>query len=118
MFRAYGLNFILNGTWKFLWGIALWFEAYWLLKQIISYLRFPTNNLRTGHIYAIGFLISSILVTIGIHQLLWKSLRLGVRVKSALMMQIFKKSLVLARIKGGAGDVVNLVSNDCQKVGF
>ena len=33
------------------------------------------------------------------------------------MVQIYKKSLVLARIKGGAGDVVNLVSNDCQKVG-
>ena len=32
------------------------------------------------------------------------------------MVQIFKKSLLLARIKGGAGDVVNLVSNDCQKV--
>ena len=35
---------------------------------------------------------------------------------SALMVQIYKKSLVLARIKGGAGDVVNLVSNDCQKI--
>jgi hypothetical protein len=32
------------------------------------------------------------------------------------MVLIFKKSLVLARIKGGAGDVVNLASNDCQKV--
>jgi hypothetical protein len=32
------------------------------------------------------------------------------------MVQIYKKSLVLARIKGGAGDVVNLVSNDCTKV--
>lgn len=32
------------------------------------------------------------------------------------MVQIFKKSLVLARVKGGAGDVVNLASNDCQKI--
>ena len=32
------------------------------------------------------------------------------------MVQIYKKSLVLARLKGGAGDIVNLVSNDCQKV--
>ena len=32
------------------------------------------------------------------------------------MVQIYKKSLVLARIKGGAGDIVNLVSNDCQKI--
>jgi ABC-type multidrug transport system fused ATPase/permease subunit len=32
------------------------------------------------------------------------------------MVQIFKKSLLLARVKGGAGDIVNLVSNDCQKI--
>jgi hypothetical protein len=32
------------------------------------------------------------------------------------MVQIFKKTLLLARIKGGAGDIVNLVSNDCQKI--
>ena len=29
---------------------------------------------------------------------------------------IYKKSLVLARLKGGAGDIVNLISNDCQRV--
>ena len=32
------------------------------------------------------------------------------------MVMIFKKSLALARIKGGAGDIINLVSNDCQKL--
>ena len=48
--------------------------------------------------------------------MLSQSMKLGVRVKSALMVQTYKKSLLLARIKGGAGDVVNLVSNDCQKV--
>lgn len=32
------------------------------------------------------------------------------------MVQIFKKSLLLYRIKGGAGDIVNLISNDCQKI--
>jgi hypothetical protein len=69
-----------------------------------------------GHLYAMGFLLSSVVASIAIHQLYSRSGRLGIQVKSALMVQIFKKSLVLARIKGGAGDVVNLVSNDCQKV--
>lgn len=32
------------------------------------------------------------------------------------MVQIFKKSLVLSRLKGGAGDIINLASNDCQKI--
>lgn len=114
--RAYGLKFVLNSLWKIIWAIALWFEAYWLLKKTILFLRVPAEDLTLGHIYAVGFLISSIIASIGIHQMLSQSMKLGVRVKSALMVQTYKKSLVLARIKGGAGDVVNLVSNDCQKV--
>jgi hypothetical protein len=34
--------------------------------------------------------------------------------KAALQVQIFKKSLVLSRV--AAGNIVNMVSNDCQKV--
>ena len=116
MFRAYGLAFALNGIWKIIWGIALWFGAYWLLKQTIAYVRKPLQDKTDGHLYAMGFFLSSFIASIAIHQLYSQSGRLGMRVKSALMVQIFKKSLVLARIKGGAGDVVNLVSNDCQKV--
>lgn len=32
------------------------------------------------------------------------------------MVQIYEKSLVLRRVKGGAGDAVNLVSTDCTKI--
>lgn len=116
MFRAYGSCFLLNGVWKIIWGISLWFGAYWLLKQTITYVRTKTTNIVPGHGYALGFLFSSIIASVAIHQLLSQSGRLGMRVKSALMALIFKKSLMLARIKGGAGDIVNLVSNDCQKV--
>jgi ABC-type multidrug transport system fused ATPase/permease subunit len=76
-----------------------------------------TASQLTGHMYALGFFLSSFIASIAIHQLLSQSGRLGMRVKSALIVQIFKKSLVLARLKGGAGDIVNLVSNDCSKIG-
>lgn len=108
--------FLLNGIYKIVWGIALWFGAYWLLKQTVSFVRSKSTDLVAGHMYALGFLLSSVIASIAIHQLLSQSGRLGLRVKSALLVQIFKKSLVLARIRGGAGDIVNLVSNDCQKV--
>lgn len=116
VFRAYGLSFVLNGIWKIIWGMSLWFGAYWLLKQTITYVRKQSKDSTDGHLYAMGFFLSSVVASIAIHQLYSRSGRLGIQVKSALMVQIFKKSLVLARIKGGAGDVVNLVSNDCQKV--
>ena len=107
---------MLNGIWKIIWEISLWFGAWWLLKQTINFVRIKSKDRVTGHMYALGFFFSSFVATISIHQLLSQSGRLGLRVKSALMVQIFKKSLVLARIKGGAGDIVNLVSNDCSKV--
>jgi hypothetical protein len=107
---------MVNGIWKITWACAEWFGAYWLLKQTIQYVRSGSSNGTEGHLYAIGYFLSSILASISIHQLYSRSGKLGIQVKSALMVQIFKKSLVLSRIKGGAGNVVNLVSNDCQKV--
>ena len=107
-----------NGIWKITWAFAEWFSAYWLLTQTIAYVRSESPNSTDGHLYAMGFLLASIMASISIHQLYSRSGRLGIQVKASLMVQIFKKSLVLSRIKGGAGDVVNLVSNDCQKVTY
>lgn len=41
-------------------------------------------------------------------------LKCHLKMKAALQVQIFKKSLVLS--KAAAGNIVNLVSTDCQKV--
>ena len=82
IFKAYGLAFVLNGIWKLLWGISLWFGAYWLLKQTIDFVR---KNIRTdertdGHLYAMGFMLSSVFASIFIHQLIAQSGSLGLRV--------------------------------------
>lgn len=114
IFRTYGAFFVLNGIWKIVWGISLWFGAYWLLKQTISYVRAKSTDQLTGHMYALGFFLSSAVSTIAINQLVYTSGRLGLRAKSALMTQIFKKSLVLTKVEDG--NIVNLASNDCQKI--
>jgi hypothetical protein len=80
IFKAYGSLFILNGVWKIVWGISLWFGAYWLLKQTIRYVRARSQERAEGHIYAVGFLLSSVIASIAIHQLLSQSGRLGLRV--------------------------------------
>ena len=116
IFKSFGSLFILNGIWKIIWGVSLWFGAYWLLKKTVAYVRNKSTDRVIGQMYALGFLLSSVIASVAIHQLLSQSGRLGLKVKSALMVQIFKKCLVLTRIKGGAGDIVNLVSNDCQKI--
>ena len=80
IFRTYGVVFILNGLWKLFWGIFLWFGAYWLLKQTIAYLRRKEADRTDGQLYAFGFLLSSVLASVCIHQLLSRSGSLGLRV--------------------------------------
>jgi hypothetical protein len=80
LIKAYGVTFVLNGIWKIIWGIALWFGAYWLLKQTVIYVRTKTYDQQKGQLYAFGFLISSVIASIAIHQLLSESGRLGLRV--------------------------------------
>jgi hypothetical protein len=81
LFKTFGLWFLLNGIWKIVWGASLWFGAYWLLKQTVSYVRSQSQDSTPGHLYAMGFFLSSFIATIGIHQLLSQSGRLGLRVK-------------------------------------
>ena len=80
IFKAYGLTFVLNGIWKIVWGISLWFGAYWLLKQTVAFVRAQKEDTQTGQLYALGFLLSSIVASIAIHQMLSQSGRLGLRV--------------------------------------
>jgi hypothetical protein len=48
IFSAFGWTFIRNGMLKVLWGIALWFGAYWLLKQTIALVRDITGPQSTN----------------------------------------------------------------------
>jgi hypothetical protein len=95
IFKAYGLKFILNGIWKLLWGASLWFGAYWLLKQTIAYVRLKNTTRTDGHLYAMGFFLSSALASICIHQLLSKSGSLGLRVFETKIFFLNKTSLKL-----------------------
>ena len=46
IFRAYGLTFVQNGLFKILWGVSLWFAAYWLLKQTVALVRDITGPIK------------------------------------------------------------------------
>ncbi|KAI9138461.1 P-loop containing nucleoside triphosphate hydrolase protein [Paraphysoderma sedebokerense] len=113
--RVYKTHYLLIGLWKLVWGIFTWLGAYYFLKVFILFLQ---NNEAdsVGHAWAIALLVSSLLSSIAIHQLYGECAKEGVRIKSALTVLIFRKALVLARVRGGAGEVINLVSTDVSRV--
>jgi hypothetical protein len=94
IWKAYGCLFILNGVWKLVWGISLWFGAYWLLKQTITYVRQRSTDVIKGQMYALGFFLSSFIASVAIHQLLSQSGRLGLRVRTFFYRYSHKMRIV------------------------
>jgi ABC-type multidrug transport system fused ATPase/permease subunit len=121
--KTYGFKYMLIGIWKILWGASLWIGVSYMLRSFITYIKNRRSsgftmdpNLSEGYFWSGMFLLSSVICTVAIQQLVSQSFLVGMQAKSALAYLIYKKSLVLERLKGGAGDVVNLISNDCQRV--
>ena len=58
------------------------------------------------------YYFSNLIISIAIHQQYAECNRVGIKVKSAVMGLIYRKSLRLSRVKSGAGEVINLLTGD------
>lgn len=79
LYELYGTKYILIGVWKLIWAACTWAGAYYFLRVSIEFLEkaLPT---RTGHLYAMGLLLTSIGSSIAIHQLYGQCTALGIQV--------------------------------------
>ncbi|KAJ3109716.1 Canalicular multispecific organic anion transporter 1, partial [Physocladia obscura] len=118
--RAFGQAYLWLGVWKLFWALFKWLACYFLLKWLVVFCqdrRSGTNPpLWKGHVLALGLLFSSIAASICYHQLSLQSTKIGIRCRASLMVLIYRKSLKLSYVKGGVGDIVNLIANECNRV--
>jgi len=119
LMRAYGKGFALLAIWEILWIFFAWTGFYWLVKQSIRYIEHhkkgEADEIR-GYIIAIAFLLTFIFSTICHNQLHFQSTKIGIRVRSGLMVLIYRKLLTLSALTNGMGNIVNLISNDCNRI--
>ncbi|KAG0082431.1 Multidrug resistance-associated protein 1 [Podila epicladia] len=96
------------GLWKLVWAAFTWAGAYYFLRVSIEFLEqhLPT---KTGHLYAMGLLLTSLGSSIAIHQLYGQC-------NALVSVLIYRKALVLARIRGGAGEIINIISTDVARI--
>ncbi|KAF9964122.1 Multidrug resistance-associated protein 1 [Mortierella alpina] len=115
LFDLYGTKYILIGLWKLVWAACTWAGAYYFLRVSIEFLE---QNLpaRTGQLYAMGLLLTSLGSSIAIHQLYGQCTALGIQVKASISVLIYRKALVLSRIRGGAGEIINIISTDVARI--
>ena len=105
------LNLVLNMD----YGIFYSLYDYYFLKEMLNFVNTQADQFR-GHMFAVALLLSALFSSIAIHQLYGECNRMGIKVKAALNVLIFRKTLRLSRIRGGAGEVINLMSTDVTRV--
>ncbi|EGF76338.1 hypothetical protein BATDEDRAFT_21115 [Batrachochytrium dendrobatidis JAM81] len=69
-----------------------------------------------GHMYALALFLSSFFSSIAIHQQYAECNRVGIKIRAAITGMVYRKSLRVSRLKGGAGEVINILSTDVTRI--
>lgn len=96
-----------------------YFFFYWKNRGFINFIQDKIAKNWEGYIFAFLLFFSQILDVVSIHNCFWYSYLGGLRAKSALTAIIYRKALKLSnksRKNTTVGEIVNLISVDCQKI--
>ncbi|CAJ0826635.1 2238_t:CDS:10 [Entrophospora sp. SA101] len=117
LIKTFGISYAFLGIYKLFAASFLFIGSYYLLNELIKYIEQEKDGSGQGtaHVYAVGMFLCALFSSIFVHQLIAESTRIGVQVRAALMVLIYRKALKLSTVRGRIGDIVNLVSNDCNR---
>ncbi|KAM1027513.1 hypothetical protein ACFX13_040999 [Malus domestica] len=92
----------------------------YLIDDFVTFLsQKSTRSLQSGYILALGFLGAKMVETIAQRQWIFGARQLGLRLRAALISQIYKKGLLLSsqsRQSHTSGEVINYMSVDIQRI--
>ncbi|KAL8555682.1 hypothetical protein ACS0TY_003484 [Phlomoides rotata] len=77
------------------------------------------RSLKGGYLLALGFLGAKLVETIAQRQWIFGARQLGLRLRAALISQIYKKGLILSsqsRQSRSSGEIINIMSVDVQRI--
>uniref|UniRef100_A0A8C7ZZ63 ABC-type glutathione-S-conjugate transporter n=1 Tax=Oryzias sinensis TaxID=183150 RepID=A0A8C7ZZ63_9TELE len=116
--RKFGPYF-LTGTLCIIFHDAFMFAIPQVLSLLLGFIRDPEAPQWKGYFYATLMFLLSCLQSLFNHQYMYTCFTVGMRVKTAVMGLVYRKSLVInsaARRTCTVGEIVNLVSADTQKL--
>ncbi|XP_046899863.1 multidrug resistance-associated protein 1 [Hypomesus transpacificus] len=116
--RNFGPYF-LTGTLCIMVHDAFMFSIPQVLSLLLGFMKDENAPLWKGYFYAILMFLLSCLQSLFNHQYMYTCFTVGMRVKTAVMGLVYRKSLVInsaSRRTCTVGEIVNLVSADTQKL--
>eukprot|EP00842_Homolaphlyctis_polyrhiza_P004125 jgi/Hompol1/4713/HPOL_003833-RA len=115
LWATFGVEYAMIALYKISWTFFTWAGAWYLLKLILNFLT-NKGEFLNGHMYAMSLFLASIFSSIAIHQQYGECNRVGIKVKAAITGLVYRKSLRVSRLKGGAGEVINILSTDVTRI--
>ncbi|KAK3808729.1 MAG: P-loop containing nucleoside triphosphate hydrolase protein [Benniella sp.] len=122
LMSAFGRPYLLLAFYKVFWIIFTYLGAYFFVKRLISFVEFTPEEERAskpiaeGYLYALGIFLTCVGSSVCIQQVMAECTRIGVQVRAGLMVLIYRKSLKLPSAQGSISNIINLISNDCNRV--
>ncbi|XP_055772481.1 multidrug resistance-associated protein 1-like, partial [Salvelinus fontinalis] len=116
--RSFG-PFFLKGTLFLIFHDAFMFSIPQVLSLLLGFMSDQDSDLWKGFMFAFLLFLLSSLQSLFNHQYMYSCFTVGMRVKTAVMGLVYRKSLVIssaARQSCTVGQIVNLVSADTQKL--
>eukprot|EP00581_Thalassiosira_minuscula_P016410 CAMPEP_0183715472 /NCGR_PEP_ID=MMETSP0737-20130205/9671_1 /TAXON_ID=385413 /ORGANISM="Thalassiosira miniscula, Strain CCMP1093" /LENGTH=1569 /DNA_ID=CAMNT_0025944567 /DNA_START=70 /DNA_END=4779 /DNA_ORIENTATION=+ len=119
LYRAFGSDFLRAGLLKLIHDANL-FVGPQVLNRLIQFLRNSDAPLGYGMGLTAIAAISQIIMSISLRHYFYKCYNCGLRIRTAVVLAIYQKSLVLSlkerHAHGGPGEIANLVGIDAQRL--
>ncbi|XP_075422196.1 multidrug resistance-associated protein 1-like isoform X3 [Ascaphus truei] len=118
LFKAFGSYYLLSTLMMALFTAFLFISPQ-LMRLLLDRLKDPLSPAWHGFLVAVLLLICPCGQSLFLHQHDYICYVIGMRVKSAIVGSVYKKALVISnagRKNSSAGEIVNLISSDVQKL--
>lgn len=122
LMSTFGLQFALAGVFKLMWSSFVLLGASYFVNALIEFVQKKDGwdaipNKGVGLVLACSFFLDSIFAGLALQRMGDVSMRVGIKVRAALITAVYRKSFRLQSAQNnGGGNVVSLVSTDCIKM--
>ena len=118
LIRSFGLPFASAGLLKLIHDLCAFVGPY-VLKRMVIYFRSTTGTFMEGLLLTLAVTSSQLVMSLTLRQYFFHCYRTGLRLRTSVIMAVFKKSLNLSPSERGSkssGEITNLMSVDAQRL--
>lgn len=121
MVYQFGPQFFIGMILKLIYDVIQFVQPQ-LVNLLVSYVAdktIPSDEKWKGYVYALSMFLVSVVMSLIIHQYWQIVFALGMRIRTAIIGMVYAKALALnskARMESTAGEMVNLMSVDAQRL--